>query len=217
MKKIAFGFACGFTAIFIFVMMLTVYGRVTRQEETELALSQAIESTLSGAMEEENRRILDDKGMVADFLQTLLIQANSESDITVSVLDADCKRGILSAEVTEAYRHPNGREGTVSAVRTVIFDKPREPEVKEIRKVRFYTADHKLYKEYRLQKDSFCMVPAPPVKKGADFCGWRFMSGGMGKAGSMRMDGANGSREILTAGGVPYQVSEHTSLIAVFQ
>ena len=44
MKKIAFGTACGILAVFIFVVMLTLYGRSARQQEAAMALSQAIDS-----------------------------------------------------------------------------------------------------------------------------------------------------------------------------
>ena len=85
MKKAAFGIACGLVAFFVFVIMLTLYGRQIRQEEADLTLSQAIDTTLSGVMRETNATIRDNEAFVADFLKALLIQTNSESKLTVSV------------------------------------------------------------------------------------------------------------------------------------
>ena len=89
MKKAAFGIACGLVAFFVFAMLLTVYGRSIRKGETDTALSQAIDATLSGVMSENNYTIEENETFVADFLKALLIQTNSDSDLKVSILEAD--------------------------------------------------------------------------------------------------------------------------------
>ena len=216
MKKIAFGIACGMTVLYALVMMLTVYGRNIRQQETDTALSQAIDSTLSSVMSGKSYEIEDNESFVADFLKALLVQANSESDISIVILEADYEYGILSVEVTEKFAHPNGRRGSVSEVRTVIFDKEEKGQ-REVRTAAFYSADNEIYKEYELPKDSACPVPVPPVKEGASFCGWRFVSGGTGAAQSMEVTCSKGKKNVLASGGEPYLLSEDAKLIAVFQ
>ena len=96
MKKIAFGIACGMTAVFVLVMMLTLFGRAARKQETDKALAQAIDSTLSNVMSEHNYTIEKNEDFIADFLKALLIQTNSTSDLTVSVLDSYYENFILS-------------------------------------------------------------------------------------------------------------------------
>lgn len=218
MKKAAFGMACGLSALFVVVMMLTLYGRSVRQSEAEYMLAQAMDSSLSGVMQGKNRAIKDNEDFVADFLKALLIQANSDSDITVSVLHADYKQGILSVEITEKFRHPNGNPGSVSKIRTVIFDrteeKAKEP---EYCKVGFYTADGEVYKEYGLQKGSLCMMPVDPKKEGKVFGGWRFVNGGTGRAECKRIAYDGGVKNVLACGGSPYTVQGDTKLIAVFE
>ena len=216
MRKVAFGMACGLVSIFVFVMMLTLFGRSVRQNETEYMLAQAIDSSLSDVMQRRNDAITENEDFVADFLKALLIQANSNSDITVSVLDADYKQGILSVEITEKFKHPNGNEGSVSQVRTVIFDKTEEKEP-EYRKVTFYTADDEIYKEYCVQKDALCSIPVPPKKEGKTFLCWRFVTGSAGWAGSVRAAYPGGKKDVLASGGKPYYVSGDTKLIAVFK
>lgn len=216
MKKIAFGIACGMAALYVFVMMLAVYGRNVRQQEADNALSQAVDSTLSSVMSGKNYQIEDNECFVADFLRALLMQVNSDSDISVVILEADYEYGILSVEVTEKFAHPNGRPGSVSEVRTVIFDKEAEGK-QEVRTVAFYTAENELYKEYGLPEGSVCPVPVPPQKEGASFCGWRFVNGGTGAAGSVEATCPNGKKTVLASGGEPYLLSEDTKLIAVFR
>lgn len=216
MKKIAFGIACGLVCIFVVAMMLTLFGRDARQSETEYMLAQAMDVSLSAAVGEENGEAMANEEFVADFLQTLLIQANSDSDITVSVLDADAQKGILSVEITEKFKHPNGNEGSVSQARTVIFDKKKEKKA-EYRCVSFYTDEDELYKEYRIPKDAACSVPTAPKKAGKRFLGWRFEKGGTGKAGSKRMTYPGGKMDVLTEKGMPYLVSEDTKLMAIFE
>lgn len=215
MKKAAFGIACGLASFFVFAMMLTVYGRSIRKEETDTALAQAIDATLSGVMSENNYTIEENETFIAEFLKALLIQTNSDSDLKVSILEADYELGIMSVEITETFKHPNGKEGTVSEVRTVIFDKAREEDA-VYKTVRFYIADQ-VYKEYTLLKGSLCSVPLAPRQEGKVFRCWRFVTGGVGEAESRAVTGANGSRQVLASEHVPYRVSENTNLIAVFE
>lgn len=216
MKKVAFGIACGLVSVYVAILMLTLFGRAARQSETEYMLAQAIGSSLSGVMQKENHVAADNGELVVDFLKSLLIQANSDSDIQVSILDADSQKGILSVEITEKYRHPNGKEGSVSQVRTVIFDRAQEKEAK-YHKVSFYTASDEIYKEYRLQEDSVCSIPVPPQKEGKRFVCWRFITGGIGQAEACGAEYAGGKKLVLASGGAPYTVSEDTKLIAVFE
>lgn len=214
MKKIAFGIACGLFALFTLTVMLTLYGREARQEETNAALSQAARVALSGAMSRASNEVKNEDEFTADFLKAFLVQANSDSDIRVSVLDADVRLGLLSVEITENFKHPNGKTGSVSNVRTVIFDREEEEET-EMKRVSFYISDA-LYKEYRIPKHSVCTVPALPKKEGKTFRCWRYVTGGTGAASEMRVSGEKGSRSVLGSGGVPYRVEEDTKLIAVF-
>ena len=126
----------------------------------------------------------------------------------------DVRLGLLSVEITENFKHPNGKTGSVSNVRTVIFDREEEEET-EMKRVSFYISDA-LYKEYRLPKHSVCTVPALPKKEGKIFRCWRYVTGGTGAASEMRVSGEKGSRSVLGSGGVPYRVEEDTKLIAVF-
>ncbi len=215
MKKIAFGAGCGCIALFVCVIMLALYGRAAREEEAFASLSQAVDATMSSVMRGHAYTIEEKEAFTADFLKTLLIQMNSDSDLTVAILDADYELGLLSVEITETYRHPNGEQGSVAEVRTVIFDR-KEERAPEYQTVGFYTSGDTLYKEYSIRKGTVCTVPAPPTEEGSVFRGWRFVSGGSGVAEALRISGKNGDRNVLASKGRAYVVSEDVRLLAVF-
>ncbi len=215
MKQVVFGVVCTLILTFILMIVMTVYGRNLRQTEAEHTLAEAVDTAMEDLLTEEYVVSSSDV-FVAEFLQLLLSQLKSTSDVRVSILEADEKLGILSVEIVETYQHPNGKEGTVSEVRTVILDKPQE-KVKEYKKVSFYTGDNELYKEYTLLEDALCTVPLPPKKEGKNFWGWRFVSGAAtGEAGCMTVSGTGGNRNVIAKNGSPYIVTEDTKLIAVF-
>ncbi len=216
MKKVAFGMACGLVSLFVVLLMLTLFGRAARKSETEYMLAQAMDSSLSGAMQKQGETTGAGEEFTADFLKALLIQANSDSELTVSVLDADEQKGILSVEITERFRHPNGNEGSVSQARTVIFDRAAEQEPEYCR-VGFYLEDGEMYKEYRVPKGSVCSIPVSPRKEGKRFLYWRFATGAQKRAGSRKAAYSGGTKEVLSVGEEAYPVSEDTRLVAVFE
>ncbi|MBO5372421.1 MAG: hypothetical protein J6A75_06855 [Lachnospiraceae bacterium] len=217
MKQVVFGLVSTLLIAVLLMLLMTLYGRNLRQLETGESLAEAIDSSLSHVMREENYTIENNEVFIADFLQMLLVQLNSTSDVKVSVLEADMQLGILSVEITQNYKHPNGNEGTVSEVRTVILDKKKEAK-KVYKQVKFYMADDLLYKEYSVEKDSVCSVPLPPKKDGKIFKGWRFFAGTIaGYAENITASGENGAKTVLGSSGEPYVVTEDTKLIAVFE
>lgn len=218
MKQILYGLLCMGIVVFTTVIALTLQGRTLRDGEAKQALAESVDGTLSNLMEKNVYSIEDGDLFAADLLEALLAQTNSTSDVTVSVLEADFVHGILSVEITESYHHPNGKKGTVSACRTVIFDREQKEEEKEYQ-VSFYTADAELYKSYTIPEKGYCNMPAPPKMPGKTFKNWRFITGGTGPAGEEALPSkVNGCmRKILSAGGEPVAVKEDVSLIAVFE
>lgn len=177
MKHMIYGLVCTMVLVFILMSALTIQGRTLRHTEAQQALAESVDGALRSLMEGEDSSIENADLFAADLLQALLAQTNSTSDLTVSVLEADVVHGILSVEITERYRHPNGNEGTVCAFRTVIFDREVREE-KEKFKVSFYTGDKELYKTYTIPKDGYCSMPVSPEIPGKKFKNWRFLSGG---------------------------------------
>lgn len=122
MKQIIFGVAAGMILVLFLGIIISVHGRTLRKNETEQSLEAAIHSVMEQLAEERSYAFSDREEWIADFLEALLIQINSDSEVEVSILKADEKKGLLSVEVVETYRHPNGEEGKVSVRRTMILD-----------------------------------------------------------------------------------------------
>lgn len=122
MKQIIFGVTAGMILVLFLGVIISIHGRTLRQDEAEQSLEAAMQNAMKQLTEERNYTFSDREEMVADLLEALLIQINSDSELEVSILKADEKRGLLSVEVVETYRHLNGEEGKVSAQRTMILD-----------------------------------------------------------------------------------------------
>lgn len=122
MKQIIFGVTAGMILVLFLGVIISIHGRTLRQDEAEQSLEAAMQSAMEQLAEERSYAFSDREEMIADFLEALLIQINSDSEVEVSILKADEKRGLLSVEVVETYRHINGEEGKVSARRTMILD-----------------------------------------------------------------------------------------------
>lgn len=219
MKKIISGSIFVFIGVLFLLIILTYVGRSSRKTETDTSLAEAINTSLTSIF--ANRTYTtkaDTDEFIADFLEALLLQVESDSDVKVSILEADPEKGILSVEVTETYRHPNGNTGTVSAVRTVIFDRDEEKK-KEYHQVEFYSADGELYKSFTLPDAAMCAYPVAPQKEGKHFKCWRYVTGGSGVAGSVSVPYADRGKNkmVLSSGGNPVSVTENIKLLAVYE
>lgn len=120
-----FGMIALTMVVLFLTIIITVHGRTLRSSEVSQSLSEAMQTTMNHLLSQNAYTIADKDEFVADFLETFLLQVNSDSDITVNILKADYEKGLLSIEVVETYTHPNGEKGQVSACRTILLDKKK--------------------------------------------------------------------------------------------
>ncbi|MCI8327441.1 MAG: hypothetical protein HFI37_06665 [Lachnospiraceae bacterium] len=119
------------------------------------------------------------ESLEAAFLGNLIQQLDSSSEVEVHVLKADKEKGIISAEVTETYRHPNGKEGKVSCRRTFVLDQRDESLLREKKSylINFYAEgdlkEDNLYKSSLLLEGEEIKEPKVPEKKEHIFLEWR--------------------------------------------
>ena len=125
MKQMVFGLIAVTMVVLFLTIIITVHGRTLRSSEVSQSLSEAMQTTMNHLLSQNSYSISDTDEFIADFLEAFLIQVNSDSDITVHILEADVQKGLLSVEVVETYTHPNGEKGQVSACRTILLDKKR--------------------------------------------------------------------------------------------
>lgn len=148
-------------------MVITLNGRRQRSEETVETLSAAIETTVQNLLKEGTYSIEDDEEFIADFIQALCVQMNSDTDIEINILKADAKKGLLSVEVKATYQHPNGKEGVITCYRTILFD-TKEVIPAEVCTVTYYynrdgDEETDIYKQYTLLKEEALPIPKDPA------------------------------------------------------
>ena len=118
-------FIAALCALVIILTGFTIHGRSSRQIELDNALKSSMEDAMTSLMYEEGGPETEDEWKAA-FLQSIAIQINSASDLTVTFLEADMERGILSVEATLTWMHPIGTPGSVSSVMTAILEEYEE-------------------------------------------------------------------------------------------
>lgn len=122
MKNVFLSLGIGLCALISIVIIMTLSGTNMRQNELNDAVDNAMKATIENQFQENTYSVASNDELVADFIQALLVQVNSDSTVEVKVLNVDYVKGLLSVEVTEKYQHPIGTFGTVSANRTVIME-----------------------------------------------------------------------------------------------
>ncbi len=127
MKSVFLGFGITICSLLSIVIVMTLCGTNLRQNELNDAVANALMDTIENQFDDMTYSVNSNDELVADFLEALLVQINSDSLVVVNVLDVDFQKGLLSVEVIEKYKHPIGTEGQVSVKRTVIMDQYTVP------------------------------------------------------------------------------------------
>lgn len=156
----------------IFLTIMAVSGRMNRSMELKSNLPSAAEETAENLLAKKYD-VADKSQLEADFLETLAYAIDSDSNIRLKVNAADKEKQLLSISVTEEFKHPNGKPGTVSYDRTAVVNKLQE-EVLETYQVSYYlmNTDTECYKCYTVHADDMVPVPKDPVAEGKTFTGW---------------------------------------------
>ena len=113
---------CG---VVIILIGFTIYGRSIRQIELDNALKSSMEEAMTSLMYEEGGPENEEEWKAA-FIQSLVIQISTTSDLTIAFLEADMEKGILSVKATLTWTHPIGTTGQVSSEMTVILEEYEE-------------------------------------------------------------------------------------------
>ena len=156
----------------IFLTIMAVSGRMNRSMELKSNLPSAAEETAENLLTKKYD-IADKNQLEADFLETLAYAIDSDSNIRLKVNAAYKEKQLLSVSVTEEFKHPNGKPGTVSYDRTAVVNKLQE-EALETYQVSYYltNTDTECYKCYTVHADDMVPVPKDPVVEGKTFTGW---------------------------------------------
>ena len=171
MKQIAVLFSVFFLGVITIVSVMASGGRSNREMELADNLPAAVEETVSDLMEEKNYDITSENEMIADMVEDLSRKLDSNSDITVNIENIDVAKGLMSIKVVASYQHPNGREGSVSCERTVVFNKLQD-DLAELCQVRFLVDDARTYKTCNVWPGDTVSAPSEPTVSGKTFDCW---------------------------------------------
>jgi hypothetical protein len=127
MKNVFLGFGITICAIISIVIVMTLCGTNMRQNELNRAVDIALQDTVENQFDSKTYSVSSNEEFIADFIEALLVQINSDCTVKINILDVDYQKGILSVEVIEKYKHPIGTEGEVSVKRTVIMEQYMVP------------------------------------------------------------------------------------------
>lgn len=171
MKQIAVLFSVFFLGVITIVSVMASGGRSNREMELADNLPAAVEETVSDLMEEKNYDITSENEMIADMVEDLSRKLDSNSDITVNIENIDVAKGLMSIKVVASYQHPNGKEGSVSCERTVVFNKLQD-DLAELCQVRFLVDDARTYKTCNVWPGDTVSAPSKPTVSGKTFDCW---------------------------------------------
>ena len=164
MRNIVIGFVFAAMILLSVNIVSTMNSRSTRSQELSDALDTALEGTL-GTLSKGTYDINNTDEYIADLLSNIAEQIQSDSELTVNILDADIEKGIMTVQVKEEYKHINGKTGAVTASKTVLLEEQQTTEDAEITDtvtINFYLPDNTLYKSYKVKKGTEISKPVAP-------------------------------------------------------
>lgn len=119
-------FIIAITFILVFTLSIftssAVMERHVRENEVKIALGNAMENAMTAMAINPVYDIDSANEFIAEFLQELIAQIDSTSNLTIKIIDLDIENGMLDVEVTEEFIYPNGKIGRVSVRKTIITE-----------------------------------------------------------------------------------------------
>lgn len=183
MKQAVLGTVVLSITLIVASILFSLDSRSIRQQEIENALEEALKSCAESIWVNSTYAAQTENEFAADLIQTITTQIESDSAVSIRILDLDNEKGIVSAEAVLKYNYPNGKTGTVSTVKTVIMEKNvfnPDVDIKQTYTVAFYLPDvpeDELYKQYKVLENAACIVPENPEIEGKTFVRWQTADG----------------------------------------
>ncbi|MFQ9514755.1 MAG: hypothetical protein ACLRZ9_02900 [Eubacterium sp.] len=122
MKQIIIIMGMAVIALIVSMTLLSKESRMDRQDELNRAVSAAVKQTVDASQIYNQKEITSDKEMVAQFIQIMSTNMNSDSDVSIEVMGVNYKEGMLDVLVTEKFKYYNGKNDTVSVRKCAIYE-----------------------------------------------------------------------------------------------
>lgn len=165
MKNVVTGIMMSIILALITIIILTTDDRIVRINEVNTALADALDESLN-VLDMDKYSIADTDELIADVTQGLLVQIESDADITVNVMDADRSRGIVTMEAVENFIKPTGAAGQTAATRTIILEKQQVQDTydEDNRQfnITYLNTDGTEYMTYSIKKNEQLIIPYAP-------------------------------------------------------
>ena len=169
MKHVIFGVILLSLAILTVAGSMVASGKDVRENEMEKSLNTAVEQTMEQLKKEGSYEIGNEKELIADFHQSLLMHISSDSKLEIKILTADTKKGVLDVEVRQKYQTVRGTQKQAVCHKTVLLEQYSEK--KEYCKVAFLVQGNP-YEIYTIYPGSPIVLPKEPKVEGKVFQGW---------------------------------------------
>ncbi|MEE3433489.1 MAG: hypothetical protein VZQ50_06470, partial [Lachnospiraceae bacterium] len=176
MKQAMIGIVSLTILILAAVAILTIEGRTMKKNELHSAITYSGKEVL-GLLQKEKKGAPDNKEeltrLFTENLKKRLYyeehkKADRDYEITVDMIAADPEKGILSCNVTEEYRHPNGKMGRIREGATAVIEEEVEIPLHRVEYDICVDGRWQIYKVFILEEGSdFPMVDPPKMPQGA--------------------------------------------------
>ena len=157
--------------VLMLIMVMTMYGRINRSMELESNLSSVLEESVENILINRVYNIPDTKELLTDLTEALVYCTDAQSEIQIDIMQCDIEHGIVAANASMLYKHPNGKEGIVETERVVIVNATNKDKANIMHTVTFYV-DEEIYKIYRIEENNLISAPANPEVPDKVFVGW---------------------------------------------
>lgn len=165
MKNVVTGIMMSIMMALFIIIILTTDDRIIRINEVNTALADALDESLN-VLDINKYSIADTDELIADVTQGLLVQIESDAEVTVNVMDADNDKGIVTVEAVENFRKASGAAGQTAATRTIILEKQQVQDTydEDNRQfnITYLNTDGTEYMTYSIKKNEQLIIPAAP-------------------------------------------------------
>lgn len=183
LKSAAIAFVSILMLVSVGLIIVRMDNRSIRENGLEHNVAIALEQTMENLKVDKKYDIHTEAGIdewVADFIQSLLVSMDNNSEIKVNVLKADPEKGLLDVECVERYSGVNRSVKEISCRKTIIFDEWENPE-SIYHNVKFSVGDtivQTINIHHGDLLESVQSVIKSPNEEGKTFNGWRMKSTG---------------------------------------
>ena len=165
MKNVVMGAMMSIIIALITIIILTTDDRIVRINEDNTALANALDESIS-IIDTDKYSISDTSQLIADITQGLLMQIESDSDITINLMDADRDKGIVTIEAVQDFIKPTGKSGQVAATRTIILEEKQPEDTydedNKIYNIHFLTPEGDTYMNMGVKNQEKLIIPEAP-------------------------------------------------------